>query len=129
MTKILIPFLNGKIDLWLIFHGMQVAERTQGQIYFLDIVPKENIKVGVSTYQGKIKKMLNKKVKEVRSVYCKSSGNFKEEIVNFVKQKSIDIVILSFTNEDNTEVVKIAKELRYKYGCELEIVKKYERRE
>ncbi|MDQ7031472.1 MAG: hypothetical protein Q9M37_01970 [Desulfonauticus sp.] len=128
MTKILLPICNGELDLWLFLHGLKVAERCLGSMYVLNVSSDSNVSFGQSLYQNKIKKMLNTKSKEVQNVYCNVVGEFKSEVVNFVLKEGIDLVILGFDYLEDVNILNLAKELRYKYDCKVEIIKKTKRR-
>jgi len=120
-VKILIV-LRGREDFDLIVHGIEMAKRTSGEVHLLDISSEYSGEA--RGMQTKLKDFLNQQLKEVKSVFWQSKGEFAKEVIKFVQKHSIDVVVLSLKKGFELETILLSRQLKKECVCEVEIIKR-----
>jgi hypothetical protein len=133
MERILVPVISGGQDIWLIIHGMQLAERIGGTVYILEIDQSGNgSPEGVPaagpkklTTEGKAWAARAQK-KEVKSEYFLVKGDFCDEVVKFCKRNRITNLVLELSpvgkKETPAQMLKMINILKRSYCCRVELV-------
>ncbi len=146
MEKILIGIDTENIDLRPCIHAINLAERMKrARVYFLLIsdTPKKksnyengktsdtNIKkaLDIST---KAKKDLETLIEDGRSIginigYYTANGDFKNEIINFIKSRRIDLLVIGDSLEKKNKdkeagFTECIKKIQHRVDCRIEVV-------
>ncbi len=132
MERILVPVVTGGQDIWLIIHGMQLAERIGGTVYILEIDQSDDnavdgipaglkpLKTGNKAWAVKAHK------KEVKSEYFMVKGDFCDQVVKFCNLYRITNLVLELTpvskKETLARMVKMINTLKDGRRCQVELV-------
>lgn len=125
MERILIPIFSDYADIWSVIYGMQLAKRTNGKVYILEIEKKE--KGGDKTTNVSIldESKLNFNIKEVDYAHVKIRGEFLEKCIDLIKEEKIDIVVVSIPHisPHREEVLRLIKTITSGNYCKIELTK------
>jgi|GEM_PF-2662815 len=132
MERILVPVMKGRQDIWLIIHGMQLAERIGGTVYILEIDQSEagspgKIAAGPKRLTtGSMAWAARAQKKEVKSEYFQVKGEFCNEVLNFCSQYWITNLVLELTpvtkKETPAKILQMINTLRNSKSCRVELV-------
>ncbi len=146
MEKILIGIDTENIDLHPCFHAINLAERMKrARVYFLlvsDTTKKksnyENRKTSDTNMEkildisAKAKKNLETLIEDGRSRginvgYYTANGEFKNEIINFIKSRRIDLLVIgasqkAINKEKEAEFTECIKKIQHSVDCRIEVV-------
>jgi K+-sensing histidine kinase KdpD len=138
MERILVPVARGKKDIWLIIHGMQLAERIGGTVYILEIDQfgegrkKNTSSAAQRVTGGESGWAANTGRKEVKSEYFQVKGEFCDEIMKFCRRYRITNLVLDLTPVGKIEtperMLNMINSLKNSNGCNIELIgRKHER--
>ncbi len=132
MERILVPVITGGQNIWLIIHGMQLAERLGGTVYILEIDQVENGSTeGICAGPNRLptgNKALAARAhkKEVQSEYFLVKGEFCDEIVKFCDRYSITYLVLELApagrKEAPARILEMINTLKNSRNCRVELV-------
>ena len=139
MERILVPVVTGGQNIWLIIHGMQLAERIGGSVYILEINQDggDSAAQAVTVESKKIMersrtKTANVYKKEVKSEFFQVNGEFCDEILKFCEQFKITNLVLAMTplnkKETPTKILEMINTLTNGKNCRVELVGKKQQR-
>ncbi len=147
MEKILVGIDTEKIDLRPCIHAINLAERMKrAKVYFLlisDILETEpdngnrklpdaakNDVLGLSAKEELESLIEDGRSKGIIVDYYTAQGNFKDEIIDFIKTRRIDLLVIGFPQIEtkrtkiNKEVIftEFIEKIQHRVGCRIEVV-------
>jgi hypothetical protein len=138
MERILVPVASGRQDIWLIIHGMQLAERIGGTIYILEIDYSDGDSQKNSSFGAKRSTSgggawaASTQRKEVNSEYFQVKGDFYDEILKFCHRYRITNLVLDMTpigkKETPEKMLKMINTLKQSRGCRVELIRRKHQR-
>ena len=132
MERILVPVVTGGQNIWLIIHGMQLAERIGGTVYILEIDQSDGsstenvLKRPNRLTTGSKALAANAHKKEVKSEYFLVKGEFCDEIMKFCDRHLITNLVLELAPANRKQtparILEMINTLRAQRSCRVELI-------
>ena len=133
MERILVGMNPEKISRWAGVYALNLAKRIQAKVSFLMVIDPaaEQSKTAISneadTY---VKESLEALIEEglsegIVADYYIAYGRYEDELVNFIKQNHISILVLGSPSEQKTAAghfKQFLEKIRHRVDCRIEVV-------
>ncbi|MBW1982586.1 MAG: universal stress protein, partial [Deltaproteobacteria bacterium] len=103
MKRIMVVLESSETNLWSAVHAINLAKRVGGKVYILRVLPAK--KIGASmpvpeTVEAERQEKLEGLIEQGRSQgivvdYQISHGNYEDEVVRFIRETKVDILVLT----------------------------------
>ncbi|MBT8763425.1 universal stress protein [Desulfohalobiaceae bacterium Ax17] len=133
MEKILVPIWPNQDDIWVTVHGMQLARRINAQLFLLEFLDSKQTTHTLPDNNGGDRAVIIKslvmdaKKGGVRSVYYNVNGEFHTEVIKYIKEHNISIVVLELperkVGKHANDILMLVKKLMETNECKIEFVK------
>jgi hypothetical protein len=128
MEKILVAVDTNMDSFWSLVYALNLAKRIQVKISVLLVSPQMPPECeGTEGERGQfpIKNKIEKLIAEGRSSgiridYYNTSGSFKEEIIEFIQRKKIDLLVIE--KQITKNVSELIEEIKLRTCCQIELV-------
>ena len=128
MEKILVAVETNMSSSWSLLYALNLAKRIQVTISILLVsppIPPDEKKTNEAGAPFPIKSKIEKLITEGRSSgihieYYHTSGSFKEEIIEFIQRKKIDLLVIE--KQITKNVSELIEEIKLRTYCRIELV-------
>lgn len=135
MEKILVAMDSLRPHSFAGIHALNLAKRISATVSFLLIFPAAPDSAGSRTEkdnQAFVKKNVHALLEQARSEgiavdYYFAYGNYENELVNFVQEKNVTLLIVENTDSQSESTAvprKFLNKLRHRINCRIEVVHK-----
>lgn len=128
MEKILVAMDTRMTSVWSLVYALNLAKRMQVRVSILLFSApsvSEPEKQDKAAKKGFIKQEIEKLIFEGRSEgisidYFHTSGTYREEIIRFIQEKKIDLLVIEKTMPENMN--EFVEEIKLRTFCRIELV-------
>jgi nucleotide-binding universal stress UspA family protein len=133
MKRILVALETGESQLWPAVHAINLAKRMGGKVTVLRMLPTEKNEEHLSNQQtprGQLQEKLETLIEQARAQgvsieYHIANGNYEDELVNFIKEAKVDILVLAAPHllpRGRRHRESSISSIRHRVNCRIELV-------
>ena len=133
MEKILVGLYPGKTSLWAAVHALNLSKRINARIYLLLVLDPESkgteeslVRKVEASMKSNLESLIEKGISDgIRVNYYISYGQYDNELVKFVKQNKITMLVVgSPTPQDGCfeDFEDLLEKIRHRINCRIEVV-------
>jgi len=133
MEKILVGLYPGKTSLWAAVHALNLSKRINARIYLLLVLDPESkgteeslVRKVEASMKSNLESLIEKGISDgIRVNYYISYGQYDNELVKFVKQNKITMLVVgSPTPQDGCfeDFEDLIEKIRHRIDCRIEVV-------
>jgi nucleotide-binding universal stress UspA family protein len=133
MKRILVALETGESQLWPAVHAINLAKRMGGRVTVLRILPIDRSGENLSQQhrsQGPFQERLDTFIEQERSQgvsveYHIANGNYEDELVNFIREAKVDILVLAaphLLRRGRRQRESSISSIRHRVNCRIELV-------
>ena len=133
MEKILVGLYPGKTSLWAAVHALNLSKRINARIYLLLVLDPESkgteeslVRKVEASMKSNLESLIEKGISDgIRVNYYISYGQYDNELVKFVKQNKITMLVVgSPTPQDGCfeDFEDLLEKIRHRIDCRIEVV-------
>jgi nucleotide-binding universal stress UspA family protein len=133
MKRILVALETGESQLWPAVHAINLAKRMGGKVTVLRMLPTDKNEEHLSQQQrsqGPLQERLETLIEQARSQgvsveYHIANGNYEDELVNFIREAKVDILVLAaphLLRRGRRDRESSISSIRHRVNCRIELV-------
>ena len=132
MEKILVGMNSKMTSLWAVIHALNLAKRINARISILFVTTSsgqhsKNKQEEDHPVRSQVEKLISDGRLEGLSIdYYLTCGSFKDELIKFIKEKKITLLVIEYPQReaktDGEIFSEFIEEIKLRSGCRIEVV-------